>query len=88
MAQRRFLRDVVGVLNSNVFSLACGIGVSILLTRILGPEGFGLYSAIVIIPIIVVSLTHLGIRGASIFHLGKKLYDESELVSTVPFCFC
>lgn len=83
MAQRRFLRDVVGVLNSNVFSLACGIGVSILLTRILGPEGFGLYSAIAIIPIIVVSLTHLGIRGASIFHLGKKLYDESELVSTV-----
>ena len=83
MAQRRFLRDVVGVLNSNVFSLACGIGVSILLTRILGPGGFGLYSAIAIIPIIVVSLTHLGIRGASIFHLGKKLYDESELVSTV-----
>lgn len=83
MAQRRFLRDVVGVLNSNVFSLACGIGVSILLTRILGPEGFGLYSAIAIIPIIVVSLTHLGIRGASIFHLGKKLYDENELVSTV-----
>ncbi len=83
MAQRRFLRDVVGVLNSNVFSLACGIGVSILLTRILGPEGFGLYSAIAIIPIIVVSLTHLGIRGASIFHLGKKLYNESELVSTV-----
>ncbi|MEA3479820.1 MAG: oligosaccharide flippase family protein [Bacteroidota bacterium] len=83
MAQRRFLRDVVGVLNSNVFSLACGIGVSILLTRILGPEGFGLYSAIAIIPIIVVSLTHLGIRGASIFHLGKKLYDENELVSTI-----
>ena len=83
MAQRRFLRDVVGVLNSNVFSLACGVGVSILLTRILGPEGFGLYSAIVIIPIIVVSLTHLGIRGASIFHLGKKTYNENELVSSI-----
>jgi len=83
MAQRRFLRDVVGVLNSNVFSLACGVGVSILLTRILGPEGFGLYSAIVIIPIIVVSLTHLGIRGASIFHLGKKTYNENELISSI-----
>jgi len=83
MAKRRFLRDVIGVLNSNVFSLACGIGVSILLTRILGPEGFGLYSAIIIIPIIVVSLTHLGIRGSSIFYLGKKTYNENDLVSSI-----
>ena len=83
MAKRGFLRDFIGVLNSNVFSIICGVLVVILLTNILGPEGFGLYYALLVIPIIVVSLTHLGIRGASIFLIGQKKYPEDKIVSTV-----
>lgn len=85
MAKRRFLRDFIGVLNSNVFSIICMVLVSILLTRILGVEGFGLYYALLVIPIIVVSLTHLGIRGASIFMIGQKKFSDDEIVSSVIF---
>lgn len=83
MAKRRFLRDFIGVLNSNVFSIICGVLVVILLTNVLGAEGFGLYYALLVIPIIVVSLTHLGIRGASIYLIGQKKYSDDHLVSTV-----
>lgn len=83
MAKRNFLRDFIGVLNSNVFSIICGVLVVILLTNILGSEGFGLYYALLVIPIIVVSLTHLGIRGASIFLIGQKKYSDDDIVSAV-----
>lgn len=83
MARRRFVRDVIGVFNSNVFSILTALLASIILARTLGPEKFGIYTALVIIPMVVVSLTHLGIRGAAIFHVGKGEYDKSELVSSI-----
>ena len=83
MPKRRFSRDVIGVFNSNVFSIIAGLLVSIILARVLGPEKFGIYSVLIIIPMIVVSLTHMGIRGSAIFHVGKGEFDREELVSSV-----
>jgi len=83
MAKRRFTRDIIGVFNSNVFSIIAGLLGSIILARVLGPEKYGIYTALVIIPVIVVSLTHLGVRGSAIFHVGKGKYDKNELVSSI-----
>ena len=83
MAKRRLFQDILGVFNSNIFSLIAGVLFSVILTRILGPEGFGIFTALVIIPTLIVSLTHLGIRGAAIYHIGKKTYDLNELISTI-----
>ena len=83
MAKRRFWRDILGVFNSNVFAVINGMLLAILLTRLLGVEGFGIYTALLIVPIIVVSLTHLGIRGSSIFHIGNKKFDEDQMVSSI-----
>ena len=83
MAQRRLFQDILGVFNSNIFSLIAGVLFSVILTRILGPEGFGIFTALIIIPTLIVSLTHLGIRGAAIYHIGKKTYDINELISTI-----
>jgi len=83
MAKRGFFRDFLGVLNSNVVSLVSALLMVVVLTRVLGTEGYGTYNALIVIPLIVVSLTHLGIRGASIYFLGNKKYDENQLVSSV-----
>ena len=83
MARRRFSRDVLGVFNSNVFSIIAGLLGSIILARVLGPDKYGIFSALIIIPVIVVSLTHLGIRGSAVFHVGKGKYDKDELVSSI-----
>jgi len=83
MAKRGFFRDFMGVLNSNIVSLVSALLLVVLLTRFLGTEGYGAYNALIVIPLIAVSLTHLGIRGASIYLLGNKKYDENQLVSSV-----
>ena len=83
MAKRRLLHDIIGVFKSNIFSLVAGILFSVILTRMLGPEGFGLFTALVIIPTIIISLTHLGIRGAAIYHIGRKTYQLNEVLSSI-----
>ncbi|MEE4255715.1 MAG: oligosaccharide flippase family protein [Bacteroidales bacterium] len=83
MARRRFVRDIIGVFNSNVFSIIAGFLSSIILARVLGPDKYGIFTALVIIPIIVVSLTHLGVRGSAIFHVGKGKFEKNELVSSI-----
>ncbi|HNS16581.1 MAG TPA: oligosaccharide flippase family protein [Bacteroidales bacterium] len=83
MAQRSFFKDVSGVLISNVVTIVSGLLASVILSRKLGPEGFGIYSAILVIPLIVVSFTQLGIRGSSIYHLGRKKYEQAEIVGSI-----
>jgi O-antigen/teichoic acid export membrane protein len=83
MAKRRFVRDVVGVFNSNVFSIVAGLLANIILARVLGPEKYGTFAALVIIPVIVVSLTHLGVRGSAIFHVGREKFERNKLVSSI-----
>ncbi|HOW25902.1 MAG TPA: flippase [Bacteroidales bacterium] len=83
MAQRSFLKDVTGVFASNVFTIAAGLLASVILSRNLGPEGFGIYSAILVIPLVVVSFTQLGIRGSAIYHLGRKKFVQEEIVGSI-----
>ena len=85
MAKRGFFRDFMGVLNSNIVSVVSALLMVVVLTQVLGTEGYGAYNALLVIPLIVVSFTHLGIRGASIYLLGNKKYDENQLVSSVVF---
>lgn len=83
MAKRNFIKDVAGVFSSNVFSLVCGLLLSVLLTRELGPEGFGLFTSLIVIPVIVVSITNMGVRGAAIYLIGKRKYPEQEIISSI-----
>jgi O-antigen/teichoic acid export membrane protein len=83
MAPRSFLKDLTGVFSSNIFIILAGLLVSVILTRKLGPGGFGIYSAIMVIPLVVVSFAQLGIRGSSIYHIGRKHHDEKDIVAGI-----
>jgi O-antigen/teichoic acid export membrane protein len=83
MMQRSFLKDLTGVLSSNLFILIAGLLVSVILTRKLGPEGFGIYSAILVVPFIVVSFAQMGIRASSIYYIGRKQYDQADIVAGI-----
>lgn len=83
MRQRSFLKDVTGVFSSNVFLILAGLLVSVILSRKLGPDGFGIYSAILVLPLLVVSFAQLGIRGSSIYYIGRKQFDQKEIVAGI-----
>jgi O-antigen/teichoic acid export membrane protein len=83
MARRSFLVDVTGVIFSRIVLIVAGLAISVILSRNLGPAGFGIYSAILVLPLIIVSFAQMGIRASSIFHIGRKHYESSEIVGSV-----
>jgi len=83
MAERSFLRDISGVFASNVLAVASALLIDIVLSRQLGPEGRGLYTSILVVPLIVTSFVMLGIRRSAVYHLGKNVFEKNRTVSGV-----
>jgi len=83
MAKRSFFQDILSILGSNITVTICNLINGVLLSRILGAAGFGLYSSIIVVPIIVIGFTQLGIRRSAIYHIGNKILPESNIVSAL-----
>ncbi len=83
MPQRSLTRDITGVLSSNVFAVINSFIIDVVISRYLGPEGRGMYTSLLIVPLIAVSFTMMGIRRSAVFHLGQKLFDSDRVVSGV-----
>jgi O-antigen/teichoic acid export membrane protein len=83
LAKRTYLRDILSLLGSNLTVTFCNLAVGVILTRLLGAAGFGLYSAIIVVPIMVIGFTQLGIRRSTIYHIGNKLLPEDHIISAL-----
>ena len=83
VAQRSYFKDIMSVFGSNVAVTASSLLIGIILSRILGASGYGLYSSIIVVPIIVIGFTQLGIRRATMYHLAAKKLPEDSIVSAV-----
>jgi O-antigen/teichoic acid export membrane protein len=53
----------------------------IVLARVLGPSGKGIYSLILLIPSIMIAFGNLGIGGANVYFVGSKKYKIEDVVS-------
>lgn len=80
---KSFSGDIVSVFTSNIFSLLANLLLVILLTRVLGPEGYGLYNAVLVIPLLVVSFFQMGIRPSTVYLIGAGRNNADEVVSAV-----
>ncbi|MEI7898236.1 MAG: polysaccharide biosynthesis C-terminal domain-containing protein [bacterium] len=83
MEKRTYLRDILSYLGSNLSVTFSNLAIGIILTRLLGAAGFGLYSAIIVVPIMVIGFTQLGIRRSAIYHIGNKLLPEDHIISAL-----
>lgn len=78
-----FSTDIISVFTSNVFSLVANLLIVVLISRILGPEAYGLYTAILVIPLLIVSFFQMGIRPSTVFMMGSGKYNQNDIVSGV-----
>lgn len=77
--------DIAITFVTKIIFLGGSFIVSILLARLLGPQGKGLVTALFVIPNIMVSLADLGVRQASAYYIGQKKYTVQEVVSSSLF---
>jgi O-antigen/teichoic acid export membrane protein len=81
--RRSYFQDIISVLGSNLTVTFSNLLIGVILSRILGAAGYGLYSSIIVVPVIVIGFTQLGIRRSVIYHLGNKTTTEENIFSAV-----
>lgn len=79
------LFQVMTTIATRVVVLFGAFLVSVILARLLGPEGKGIITAVLVIPTLVVTIADLGIRQASAYFIGTKKYPYSDIVSSLIF---
>ncbi|HTX87875.1 MAG TPA: oligosaccharide flippase family protein [Bacteroidales bacterium] len=83
MAKRSYFRDILSVFGSNITVTVSNLLIGVLLSRILGAAGFGIYSSTLVVPLIVISLTQLGIRRSTMYHISSGKILEDNIVSAM-----
>jgi len=66
---------------SQILSLGLGIILLIILARVLGPEGKGIYTLIILIPTLAIKLAGLGIEEANVYFTGSKKIPIKNIIS-------
>ena len=79
--KRSYFQDIISVFGSNVAVTIGSLLIGIILSRVLGAAGYGQYSSIIVVPVIVIGLTQLGIRRSTMYHLGAGKDSEDHIVS-------
>lgn len=74
---------IVTTFGTKIIILFGSFIVSIILARILGPEGKGIVTAVFVVPNLIISLADLGIKQATAFYIGKKIYPFQDIFSSL-----
>lgn len=84
-SRKSFLSDAISVSTANVLSTLMQIGSGIVLARVLGPEGNGLYTYLLVIPTLAGVITRLGVKRSTVFYISKKTYTTEDVISALFF---
>jgi len=67
--------------SSQILILALGLVTSIILARVLGPTGKGIYALTILIPAVMLKLGSLGVEAANVYFVGSKKYGVKDIAS-------
>jgi len=75
----KFTKNVLITLVNGILQLILGIIASVIITRVLGAEGRGIYSLAILLPTLIIIFTNLGIAPASVYYISIKKYSIKEV---------
>ena len=82
-----FFKNIIRVVRTSTFNTIVRAITGILIARILGPEGTGILTTLLVVPTMVISLSELGVRRASIIQIGEKKFSHDRIISVLAFFF-
>lgn len=80
MSSGRFVRGTAITFSARVISLALGIATSVIIARLLGPEGKGLYTLAALLPALIIAFTNLGAGPATTYHAAQRQYPLPQIL--------
>ncbi len=82
-----FFKNIIRVVRTSTFNTIVRAITGILIARVLGPDGRGLLTSLLVVPTMVISLGELGVRRASIIQIGEKKFSHDRIISVLSFFF-
>jgi O-antigen/teichoic acid export membrane protein len=86
-AEKSIIGEVSGVFTSNIVTVVIGFASAVILSRVLGPELKGIYASLLVVPGMIASFAALGTRQSSIYHIGKKIFTNSQVIAALFYLF-
>jgi O-antigen/teichoic acid export membrane protein len=77
------LRSAALLLCSNFGSILAALATSIILARVLGPERLGIFTAVMVYPLLVAAFVQGGMRQATAYLVGRRTHPEEEIAGVV-----
>ena len=74
-----FTKNTMITFVTRAVTVIFSIGITIIIARILGPGGQGIYSLAILLPTLLLIFTGFGINVASVFYIGKRKYSPKEV---------
>jgi len=74
-----FTKNTLITFVTRAVTVIFSIGITIIIARILGPGGQGIYSLAILLPTLLLIFTGFGINVASVFYIGKRKYSPKEV---------
>lgn len=80
MSGGKFVRGTTVTFTSGVLTLLLGLGTSVILARVLGPEGKGSYTLTMLLPSLIVTFGNLGIGPATVYYVARGEFRREEIL--------
>ncbi len=80
MSNGKFIRGTTITFSAGVLSLLVGVGTSVILARVLGPEGKGIYALAMLLPSLIVTFGNLGIGPATVYYVARDDFRRREIL--------
>lgn len=80
MSTGKFVKGTTVTFTSGVLSLMIGVGTSVILARVLGPEGRGMYALAVLLPSLIVTIGNLGVGPATVYYVARRKFRREEIL--------
>ena len=79
---KTYITNTIQTLSRQITSILLGLLSSIIIARVLGPEGNGMYHLIVLLPTTLNTLLNLGFGTSSVYYIGQKRYQLINIIRT------
>ena len=75
-------RNTILTLTRQLLSIGFGILATMVIARVLGTEGQGRYTLILLLPTLLYTLLNSGFSSSTVYFIGQKRYSDEEIYST------
>ncbi|WP_077619737.1 flippase [Bacillus sinesaloumensis] len=79
---KQFIKNTLMTISRQISAILIGLLYTVIIARVLGPTGNGIYQLIILLPTMLLTIFNLGIGSSSVYYIGKKNYHIEDILKT------